>query len=205
MQFEKFRSLFTKTRPSLQDGESASSTISSKVRTASTGVKVPDHRGQPGLILLNPEYLKSNGDGSTEIYSLDIVAIHGITGDAVKTWTHENGTNWLRDFLPNSFPGARVFSFGYPAEVFWSRSDGDIDSFARSLLEGLKRERRQLKVDLPLEWTRLDIPNLAYMNQHRSRRTIFICHSMGGIIVKKVNKCPYHQLRSWLTIFRHSQ
>jgi hypothetical protein len=163
MPFERFRLLFTKTQPSLQNGESAPNTQSSKARAAPIGVKVPDHKGQPGLILLNPDYLKSYSDESTETYSLDIVAIHGITGDAFKTWTHENGTNWLRDFLPNAFPGARVFSFGYPAEVFWSRSDGDIDSFARSLLEGLKRERRQLKVDLPLGWPRLDVHNLANM------------------------------------------
>jgi hypothetical protein len=149
MHFEKLRSRFKK-KPPPQNGASTSDTESSKSRAASNQVKVPDHRGQPGLILLNPDYLKSNGVGSKETYSLDIVAIHGITGDAFKTWTHENGTNWLRDFLPNAFPGARVFSFGYPAEVFWSRSDGDIDSFARSLLEGLKRERRQLKVSWPL-------------------------------------------------------
>lgn len=151
MHFEKFRSLFTKTQPNLQDGKAAPDIESSKSRAASTGLKAPHHTGQPGLILLNPDYLKSNGAGSTETYALDIVAIHGITGDAFKTWTHANGTNWLRDFIPNAFPGARVFSFGYPAEVFWSRSDGDIDSFARSLLEGLKRERRELKVNLPLD------------------------------------------------------
>jgi hypothetical protein len=151
MHFEKFRSLFTKTQPNLQNGKAAPDIESSRSRTASTGLEVPDHTGQPGLILLNPDFPKSNGDGSMETYALDIVAIHGITGDVLRTWTHANGTNWVRDFIPNAFPGARVFSFGYPAEVFWSRSDGDIDSFARSLLEGLKRERRQLKVNLPLE------------------------------------------------------
>lgn len=161
MHFQKLRSLFTKTQDSLSDGEPALEPISSNVTTVSNGAKVPDHKGQSGLILLNPEHDRPKDDGSKEVYSLDIVAIHGITGDAFKTWTHENGTNWLRDFLPNAFPGARVFSFGYPAEVFWSRSDGDIDSFSRSLLESLKRERRQLKVGLALNGLVLSIPKLA--------------------------------------------
>jgi len=111
---------------------------------------VPTHKGQIGLLRLNPNDLNTDAVPPADNYSLDIVAIHGITGDAFSTWTHKNRTNWLRDFLPNAFPGARIFTFGYPAEVFWSRSDGDIDSFARSLLEGLKRERRQLKVNPPL-------------------------------------------------------
>jgi hypothetical protein len=110
---------------------------------------VPTHKGQIGLLPLNPNELNADAVPLADNYSLDIVAIHGITGDAFSTWTHKNGTNWLRDFLPNAFPGARIFTFGYPAEVFWSRSDGDIDSFARSLLEGLKRERRQWKVNPP--------------------------------------------------------
>jgi len=151
MHFKKFRSLFTKTQPTLQNGKTALDIESSKSENESPQTKVSGHKGQSGLILLNPECHMSNGDGSTDTYSLDIVAIHGITGDAFKTWTHENGTNWLRDFLPSAFPGARIFSYGYPAEVFWSRSDGDIDSFARSLLEGLKRERRQLKVNMSLD------------------------------------------------------
>jgi hypothetical protein len=82
-----------------------------------------------------------DGTKSEENYLLDIVAVHGITGDAYDTWTHDNGKLWLRDFLPEDFPGARVFSFGYDAEVFCSRSKGNIESFARSLLEGLTRER----------------------------------------------------------------
>ena len=83
-------------------------------------------------------------------YYVDIVAVHGIIGDAYDTWTHENGKSWLRDFLPEDLPGVRVFSFGYPAEVFLSLSTGDLDAFGRSLLEGLKRERRQKEVGFVL-------------------------------------------------------
>src|SRR2546429_9413121 len=72
-----------------------------------------------GLFLLNPQTPDPDGVEAEETYLLDIVAVHGITGDAYNTWTHENGKFWLQDFVPKKFPGARVFSFGYPAEVFF--------------------------------------------------------------------------------------
>ena len=96
-----------------------------------------------GLFLLNPPDSQSNSSKAENIYFLDIVALHGINGHPYKTWTHENGKFWLRDFVPKGLPGARVFSFGYPAEVFLSLGTDDIDSYARSLLEDLKRERRK--------------------------------------------------------------
>ena len=30
--------------------------------------------------------------------TVDVVAVHGLQGDAYKTWEYENGTLWLRDF-----------------------------------------------------------------------------------------------------------
>jgi hypothetical protein len=86
---------------------------------------------------------------------VDIVAIHGLGGDAYRTWTHPKSKKlWLRDFLPQDFPGARTFSFGYSAEVFFSRSTGTIDQYARSLLEGLVRERAdEVGLFLSPSWT----------------------------------------------------
>lgn len=117
-----------------------------------------------GMLLMNPELPNcddvANNEAApgtcegTESYLLDIVAVHGITGDAYHTWTHENKTLWLRDFLPEDFPGVRVFSFGYDAEVCFTKSQGDIDSFARSLLEGVKRERwgKEVRQSIHLSW-----------------------------------------------------
>lgn len=73
----------------------------------------------------------------------DIVAIHGITGDYTRTWTHPQGALWLRDFLSKdlSVP-TRVFSFGYDAQVKFSVSKAKLEDFARSLLQALNRVRR---------------------------------------------------------------
>jgi hypothetical protein len=67
----------------------------------------------------------------------DIIAVHGIDGNAWKTWEHSNGKLWLKDFLPKHVPGSRIYSFGYRAEVAFTRGRGDLKGFARSLLEGL--------------------------------------------------------------------
>jgi hypothetical protein len=73
----------------------------------------------------------------------DIVAIHGITGDYTKTWTHPQGTLGLRDFLPKDLPvPTRVFAFGYDAQVKFSVSKAKLEDFARSLLQALNRVRR---------------------------------------------------------------
>jgi hypothetical protein len=66
-------------------------------------------------------------------------------GDAYTTWTHSNGHFWLRDSLPGMFPGARIFSYGYPAGIF-SLEMGRIEDHAALLLEELRDERRGVEV-----------------------------------------------------------
>ncbi|KAE9362858.1 hypothetical protein N431DRAFT_475689 [Stipitochalara longipes BDJ] len=118
-------------------------------------------REKYGLFELSPE---DQVDTPGERYAVDFVSVHGITGDAYSTWTAANGVLWLKDFLPRQFPGAKVYSFGYPAEVFYSKSAAGLDMQARALLEVMK----------------------AYgVGMKQNRKTIFLCHSMGGIVVKK--------------------
>lgn len=111
-------------------------------RTDPSSSEVVDRTQKHGLFLLNPLSSPFNDANAGEPYSADVVAVHGITGDAFDTWTDANGKLWLRDLLPNDLPGVRVFSFGYPAEIFWSQSTGDFDAYSRSLLEALKGQRR---------------------------------------------------------------
>jgi hypothetical protein len=124
---------------------------------------------------------------------VDIVAIHGITGDYERTWTHPEGALWLKDFFPNdlSVP-TRVFSFGYDAQVKFSVSKARLDDFGRSLLQALNRVRRG-KVCL-LNFTLIVGKDrsigwriLLMINQDlQSRALVFICHSMGGLVIKQV-------------------
>ncbi|KAI9762477.1 MAG: hypothetical protein M1840_001237 [Geoglossum simile] len=123
--------------------------------------------GNLGLTHLNPS-LDTNasglGDQKTP-FEVDIVAIHGINGHPLMTWTHEDGVCWIRDFLPGHLPGARIFTFGYESKVAFTLSTGGLGDFARSLLVALTGTRKS--------------------REERRRSIIFVCHSMGGIVVKK--------------------
>src|SRR6266487_2523383 len=49
---------------------------------------IPTHKGQIGLFQINQIETEVDGASPGERYPVDIVAIHGITGDAFNTWTH---------------------------------------------------------------------------------------------------------------------
>ena len=60
----------------------------------------------------------------TEVYShpeakVDIVFVHGLNGNARKTWTAANNTFWPTDLLPVSLKSAhaRILTYGYNAQV----------------------------------------------------------------------------------------
>ena len=77
-------------------------------------------------------------------------------------------TNWLQDFLASDVPNARIMSYGYNSAVAFSKSVAGIEEFARDLLERLRIARKAsgAKANQPV---------------------IFVCHSMGGLVVKKVS------------------
>jgi ankyrin repeat domain-containing protein 50 len=86
-------------------------------------------------------------DSGAEQYPVDIIAVHGLNGDAYKTWTHENGVLWLRDLLPGLLPGCQVFTYGYPSQVAFSTSFARVQDYARQLLSSLRdvqEERKEL-------------------------------------------------------------
>ncbi|KAH6714466.1 Alpha/Beta hydrolase protein, partial [Leptodontidium sp. MPI-SDFR-AT-0119] len=95
---------------------------------------------------------------------LDIVAIHGLNGDARRSWTKGDGPLWLQENLPRSLPGARVYTYSYNSKV-WSSSRGDVRDWAKTLLVCLSSQRKTEK--------------------HRGRGIVFICHSLGGIVCKR--------------------
>ncbi|KAK6518961.1 hypothetical protein TWF281_003651 [Arthrobotrys megalospora] len=94
--------------------------------------------------------------------------MHGLNGDIYRTWT-KSGNYWLRDQLPKSLPGARIFSYGYPSNLLFSKSVAEIDDFARHLLSSLKEI-----VD-------------------EKRYILFVCHSLGGIVFKQTMSFAYNE------------
>ena len=106
--------------------------------------------------------------GNSPAKNVDVVAVHGLMGDPSETWKHENGKMWLKDFLVEDMPSARIMTFGYDSAVALSKSVGKIEDNALSLLNQLGVERSP---SYPAVWNK--------------RPIVFVCHSLGGIIVKK--------------------
>ena len=67
-----------------------------------------------------------------------IIYIHGLGGDAFKTWTADNGRMWPRDLVPQVMPSVRVMTFGYDSRWAFSPSVADIKDFAADLLRRLR-------------------------------------------------------------------
>ncbi|KAF5862715.1 hypothetical protein ETB97_011257 [Aspergillus alliaceus] len=100
---------------------------------------------------------------------VDIVAVHGLDENGTTAWTHP-GTQcfWLRDLLPSDISDARVLTFSYKADAtsfFGSASADRILHNSQTLLEELNAERE--------------------LEDCTERPIIFLCHGLGGIIVKK--------------------
>ncbi|KAF8530221.1 hypothetical protein BU17DRAFT_59986 [Hysterangium stoloniferum] len=117
----------------------------------------PDVVEQPGGTYNDPGFgIKELSPGTTP--TIDIVAIHGLDGDREKSWTADNEKLWLRDFLPQAIPAARILSYGY-------------DAYTDSSLISLARLHMSREAD-----------------DTKKRPIIFIAHSLGGIILKSAAK-----------------
>jgi len=115
-----------------------------------------------------------------------IVAIHGLAEGADETWSHAaSGVNWLRDFLPFAAEGAlkpRVFSYGYKADtsiLLGNDASNNILQQAHTLISRLQAERS--------------------LSDTSTRPLIFICHGLGGVLVKRALSFSATQVSSKVT------
>ena len=109
-------------------------------------------------------------DGGYNTY-VDIVFVHGLTGNSYDTWLHEkSGIHWPSDLLKQDIADIRVLSFGYDADVvrfFGSglASNGRLTNHAENLVGTLIRERTESTTG--------------------RRKIIFVAHSLGGLVVEQ--------------------
>lgn len=73
---------------------------------------------------------------------------------------------WLRDFLPEDIPNARILTYGYDSKLLHNNSTASIHEFSQNLLEALTSARAGIEAS--------------------RRPIIFIGHSLGGLVIKEV-------------------
>ncbi|CAI6339178.1 unnamed protein product [Periconia digitata] len=107
--------------------------------------------------------------GETDSLSADIVAIHGILEDGLQTWTEQKSNIlWLRDLIPHDLPRVRVLSYRYKAAALTSPGEGTTDRIlaqAQTLVAELTANRQ--------------------LDNASTRPIIFVCHGIGGLLVKR--------------------
>ncbi|KAF2793083.1 hypothetical protein K505DRAFT_325724, partial [Melanomma pulvis-pyrius CBS 109.77] len=119
--------------------------------------------GGNGLLIVprvaDPAWIAEHGAPS-----VDIIAVHGLNGGRWSTWS-EGNTMWLQDLLPSKLTSARIMTFGYNADVVGNFSTLQVRDHSRKLLS-LLRDKRSSEAET-------------------IRPIVFLCHSLGGIIVKQ--------------------
>jgi hypothetical protein len=78
-----------------------------------------------------------------------IIAIHGLDGHRIKSWTMDSGAFWLQDQLPSVAPRARVMTYGYNAYTRGSSvlSNQKIYQHGQDLITLLANERQKPEVN----------------------------------------------------------
>ncbi|KAI1972184.1 hypothetical protein LOZ35_004696 [Ophidiomyces ophidiicola] len=104
----------------------------------------------------------------------DLVAVHGLNGDAFKTWTHKQSkVMWLRDLLPKELPNVRIMTFGYNSKFYNFTGHQDLRNISLKLLSELVDVRSAEK--------------------EINRPIVFVCHSLGGIVALLIH-CNKEQM-----------
>ena len=106
-------------------------------------------------------------DAGTEA-CVDIVFVHGLTGNAYDTWLHKaTGVHWPKDLLKQDISDTRILSYGYDADFvnLWKpASISRLSNHAEDLVGRLARMRERTETG--------------------TRKIFFVAHSLGGLVTE---------------------
>jgi len=127
----------------------------------------------------------------------DVVFVHGLGGDAFETWRYgaDEITSWPH-WLAAEFPTVGVWSFGYAGSPSaWPRRLGWFGSGARDAGYGMALpDRGRQALDLMVQ------------RGIGMRPLFFICHSLGGLVVKQVLRTSEGSVEArWQSIFAETR
>ena len=93
---------------------------------------------------------------------VDVIFVHGLTGDARATWTNESGDEFWPSWLQDDLKQITVYTLGYPTSLFekWAKKEMDMFERATNVLELFAGH------------------NIGH------RPVVFVAHSLGGILTK---------------------
>ena len=165
----KFKSLFQSSKSRSQSSATATQppaqTIDGPASTASNLPRPRDAIG-PGThygigVLYDPS------ENSKQAI-VDIVFVHGLTGNSYNTWLHKKtGTHWPSALLEQDIPEARILTFGYDADVVnvWNpASRSRLSNHAENMIANLVRKRERTGTE--------------------TRKILFVAHSLGGLVTE---------------------
>ncbi|PGH08456.1 hypothetical protein AJ80_07855 [Polytolypa hystricis UAMH7299] len=131
-----------------------------------------------GLELVYPTHINKVPTNQAVV---DIIFVHGLFGNPQHTWTGKKTDSetkkteevfWVQQLLPAVLPNARIFTWGYDADVthlLSNSSQATIFEHSRTLLSDISDER--------------------ITEEDEKRGIIFVCHSLGGVLVKDALNC----------------
>lgn len=115
-----------------------------------------------------------------------IVAVHGLGSNLDWAWTDEvSGAMWLKDFLPKACPRARIMAFNHNSAWNVDAPVKSVEVCGQQLLDALNYHRA-VCIQVAIVFLKAQFLIFPVL-QETNRPIIFIGHSFGGIIIKKVS------------------